>query len=261
MQSFSDTMLSRLGRAHTARDGLDAFAAARDAGFANIGIDLIHSLPGQKPEMWRAELDRAVELRPEHISAYGLTIEAGTPFHAMEQRGELTLPGEEEAAGMFEQTSELLRQAGYEHYEISNFALPGFRSRHNQVYWQRGSYLGFGAGAHSFLADPRFGSRWNNPDLPETYLQTVGSGIAPREGLAMIKEREAQGEKLFLGLRMLEGVDGESFRREFGVTLEEAYRSELTVLLGEGLLEWREGRLRLTRRGIILANQVFIRFV
>ena len=112
MQSFSDPMLSRLGRAHTVRDGLDAFAAARDAGFANIGIDLIHSLPGQKPEMWRAELDRAVELRPEHISAYGLTIEAGTPFHAMEQRGELTLPGEEEAAGMFEQTSELLCQAG-----------------------------------------------------------------------------------------------------------------------------------------------------
>jgi oxygen-independent coproporphyrinogen-3 oxidase len=261
MQSFSDTMLSRLGRAHTARDGLDAFAAARDSGFANIGIDLIHSLPGQKPEMWRAELDRAVELRPEHISAYGLTIEAGTPFHAMEQRGELTLPGEEEAAGMFEQTSELLRQAGYEHYEISNFALPGFRSRHNQVYWQRGSYLGFGAGAHSFLADPRFGSRWNNPDRPETYLQSVGSGIAPREGLAMIKEREAQAEKLFLGLRMLEGVDGESFRREFGVTLEGAYPAELPGLLGEGLLEWREGRLRLTRRGIILANQVFIRFV
>lgn len=261
MQSFSDPMLSRLGRAHTVRDGLDAFAAARDAGFANISIDLIHSLPGQKPEMWRAELARAVQLRPEHISAYGLTIEAGTPFHAMEQRGELTLPGEEEAAGMLEQTSELLCQAGYEHYEISNFALPGRRSRHNQVYWQRGSYLGFGAGAHSFLADPRFGSRWNNPDIPETYLKTVCSGIAQREGLSIVKEREALAERLFLGLRLLEGVDGESIRREFGVTLEGAYPAELPGLLGAGLLEWREGRLRLTRRGIILANQVFIRLV
>jgi oxygen-independent coproporphyrinogen-3 oxidase len=261
MQSFSDPMLSRLGRTHTVRDGLDAFIAARDAGFANIGIDLIHSLPGQNPEMWQAELDRAVALRPEHISAYGLTIEAGTPFHAMEQRGELTLPGEEEAAGMFEQTSEFLCQAGYEHYEISNFALPGRRSRHNQVYWQRGSYLGFGAGAHSLLADPRFGSRWNNPDLPEAYLQTVYSGIAPREGLSLVKEREALAEKLFLGLRLLEGVDGESFRREFGVTLEGAYPTELPGLLAEGLLEWREGHLRLTRRGIILSNQVFIRFV
>jgi oxygen-independent coproporphyrinogen-3 oxidase len=211
--------------------------------------------------MWRTELDQAVALRPEHISAYELTIEAGTPFHAMEQQGELTLPDEEEAAGMFEQTSELLRQAGYEHYEISNFALPGRRSRHNQVYWQRSGYLGFGAGAHSFLAAPRFGSRWNNPDLPETYLQTVGSGIAPREGLSMVKEREALAEKLFLGLRMLDGVDGESFRREFGVTLEEAYPTDLPGLLAEGLLEWREGHLRLTRRGIILSNQVFIRFV
>jgi len=261
MQSFSEPMLTTLGRAHTVRDGLDAFAAARDAGFANIGIDLIHSLPGQNSQMWRTEVNRAVALRPEHISAYGLAIEAGTPFHAMEQRGELALPGEEEAAAMFEQTSELLLQAGYEHYEISNFARPGRRSRHNQVYWQRGSYLGFGAGAHSFLSDPRFGSRWNNPDLPETYLQAIGSGVAPREGLSTVKEREALAEKLFLGLRMLEGVDGESFRREFGVTPEGAYPTELPGLLANGLLERQEGRLRLTRRGLLLANQVFIRFV
>ena len=138
IQSFSEEMLARLGRLHTVHEGLSSFAAARTAGFANIGIDLIHSLPGQTLEMWRAELDRAVALRPEHISAYGLTIEAGTPFHDMERSGELVLPEEETAAEMFENTSDLLIEAGFEHYEISNFSLPGFRSRHNQVYWQRG---------------------------------------------------------------------------------------------------------------------------
>lgn len=261
IQSFSDRMLPRLGRAHSARDGLDAFTFARDAGFANISIDLIHSLPGENLAMWLSDLDQAVLLRPEHISAYGLTIEPGTPFHAMEQRGELSLPEEETAARMFEKTSDVLQQAGYEHYEISNFAFPGFRSRHNQVYWQRGSYLGFGAGSHSFLASPFPSFRWKNPDSPESYMQALASGILPAEELSAVKEREAMAETLFLGLRMLEGVDPEQFRGAFGVTLQEAYPAEFQGLLADGLLELQKGRLRLTRRGLILANQVFIRFV
>jgi oxygen-independent coproporphyrinogen-3 oxidase len=261
MQSFSDRMLSRLGRAHTAREGLDAFTCARDAGFVNIGIDLIHSLPGEDLDIWLADLDQAVLLRPEHISAYGLTIEEGTPFHAMDQRGELVLPCEETAVGMFERTSDLLRQAGYEHYEISNFALPGFRSRHNQVYWQRGSYLGFGAGAHSFLASPSASLRWQNPDSPEQYMLALAGGVLPAEELSAVTEREAMAETLFLGLRMLEGVDTEQFREEFGVTLQDAYPAEFRGLLADGLLELQHGRLRLSRRGLILSNQVFIRFV
>lgn len=261
MQSFSGRLLSRLGRAHTAPEGLDAFARARDAGFANIGIDLIHSLPGEDLDIWQADLDQAVLLKPEHISAYGLSIEAGTPFHAMDQRGELALPCEEMAAGMFEMTPDLLRQAGYEHYEISNFALPGFRSRHNQVYWQRGSYLGFGAGAHSFLASPPAGLRWKNPDSPEIYMQALADGILPGEELSAVTEREAMAETLFLGLRMLEGVDPGKFRKEFSVTLQDAYTSEIKGLLANGLLELQMGRLRLSRRGLIMANQVFIKFV
>lgn len=261
IQSFSDTMLRRLGRIHTVRDATDAYKAARDVGFSNIGIDLIHSLPGQNREMWRIELDRAVAYRPEHISAYGLTIEAGTPFHAMEQKGELTLPGEEEAAVIFEQTSEVLLNAGYEHYEISNFALPSFRSRHNQIYWKRADYLGFGAGAHSFLSYPPFGRRWKNPDKPEIYMQAIAKGVAPEEELSILTEREAFSEKLFLGLRMLEGIDGDMFRQECGVTLEEAFPSALTKLLSDDLLERRHGRIRLSRRGLLLANQVFARFV
>jgi oxygen-independent coproporphyrinogen III oxidase len=261
IQSFSDDMLARLGRVHTAREGLASFAAAREAGFTNIGIDLIHSLPGQSPEEWQRELERAVHLRPEHISAYGLTIEAGTPYHAMERSGELLLPEEEEAAEMFEKTSELLGTAGFEHYEISNFALPGFRSRHNQVYWQRSNYLGFGGGAHSFLSDPPFARRWKNPDTPEGYMQSIAGGILPCVDLTVVQEREARSETLFLGLRMLEGVDGKRFSHEFGITLEEAYPEEIRALLNAGLLEWRVGWLRLTGTGITLANQVFIRFV
>jgi oxygen-independent coproporphyrinogen-3 oxidase len=261
MQSFSDRMLQSLGRAHSAREGMDAVTFARDAGFANISIDLIHSLPGENLAMWLADLDQAVLLRPEHISAYGLTIEAGTPFHAMEQRGELALPEEEIAARMFERTSDVLRQSGYEHYEISNFAFPGFRSRHNQVYWQRGSYLGFGAGAHSCLASPLSSVRWKNPDSLDIYMQALASGILPGEELSAVKEREAMAETLFLGLRMLEGVDPEKFREEFGVTPQEAYPAEFQELLADGLLELQKGRLRVSRKGLILANQVFIRFV
>ena len=162
---------------------------------------------------------------------------------------------------MFEQTSAELGKAGYEHYEISNFARPGFRSRHNQVYWRRAGYLGFGAGAHSFLTDPPFGRRWKNPDRPDIYLQSLGKGIVAEEELTALTEREAMAETLFLGLRMLEGVDGEQFRREFGVTLEEAYPAELSRLLTDALLEWQDGCLRLSRRGLIMANQVFVKFV
>ncbi len=261
MQSFSDRMLKQLGRVHSARQGREAFSAARDAGFADIGIDLIHSLPGQDLDMWLAELGEAVRLRPEHISAYGLSIEAGTPFNAMERRGELALPDEETAARMFEATAEVLGSAGYEHYEISNFALPGRRSRHNLNYWQRGNYLGFGAGAHSFLALPPFGHRWKNTDGPEAYLETVALGLLPEEEATALTERDAMAETLFLGLRMLEGVEPERFRREFGATLEEAYPEGYPGLLADGLLELTDGRLRLTRRGVILANQVFIKFV
>jgi oxygen-independent coproporphyrinogen-3 oxidase len=173
----------------------------------------------------------------------------------------LTLPGEEEAAVMFEQTSEVLRKAGYEHYEISNFAIPGFRSRHNQVYWNRADYLGFGAGAHSFLSTPPFGCRWKNPEIPETYMQAIANGVAPREELSIITEREAMSERLFLGLRMLDGVDCDKFLMEFGVTLDGAFPSELHKLISNGLLERRHERVRLSRRGLILANQVFAKFV
>ena len=261
IQSFSDKMLTRLGRVHTAEEGIEAFNSAREAGFDNIGIDLIHSLPGQTYRMWLKELEKAVSLRPEHISAYGLTVEPGTPFHYMEEAGDLLLPDDEEAAEMFEITSSFLRNAGYEHYEISNFALSGRRSRHNQVYWERRDYIGFGAGAHSFISQPSFGRRWRNTDQPEKYIQSIFAGKVPEVENSTLNKRQAMSEMLFLGLRMTNGIDVEKFKMDFNIPIEDAYPDQLPRLINKGLLECDGPMLRLSGKGIILSNQVFINLV
>jgi oxygen-independent coproporphyrinogen-3 oxidase len=261
VQSFNDSMLKSLGRVHTAAQAFDAFRAARECGLENIGIDLINSLPGQTTAMWKEDLLSAVVLGPEHISVYGLTIEEGTPFAAMEKNGALPLPDEEESVSMFEVTSRILRQSGYEHYEISNYARPGYRSRHNQVYWRRGNYLGFGCGAHSFLREPEFGMRWRNPDNIEEYMRTVRDGRPPGREKHRVGRREAMAEKLFLGLRMFDGVDLEQFREEFGAGFEEIYSEPCSALFEGGMLEIRGGRLRIPERTMLVSNQIFEKFL
>jgi oxygen-independent coproporphyrinogen III oxidase len=260
VQSFDDAMLARLGRVHSARQAVEAVTAAREAGFANIGIDLIHGLPGQSVAMWRDDLQRAVELAPEHVSAYGLAVEEGTPFHELAGAGRLDLPDEEDALKMLEMTAEVLGEAGYEQYEISNFARPGCRSRHNQVYWRRGAYLGFGAGAHSFLRDG-WGRRWHNPDHPAAYLQAMKHGLLQVEEPITLSRRDAMAEFMFLGLRLLEGVELTAFQREFGEAVTDVYSREVAQLQEMNLLELAGDRLRLTRAGLPLANQVFQRFL
>ena len=261
VQSFNDENLGSLGRIHTARQALDAFAAAREAGFANIGIDLIHSLPGQDLAAWQEDLSLAVQLRPEHISAYALSVEEGTPFQTMKEEGKLLLPDEDEELAMFRHTSSYLKDHGYDHYEISNFSLPGFRSRHNQVYWHRSSYLGFGAGAHSFLRTTKYGIRWHNVPSPEDHMESIIQSRIPEEDLAVLTKREAMAEFMFLGLRMLEGVAVEQFHHQFGLSFQEAYPEELLKLLSERLLESSGGIISLSERGLLMANQVFMRFV
>ncbi len=261
VQSFHDPLLARLGRIHSAAEARAAFSAAREAGFANIGIDLIHSLPGETPTLWEEDLRQAVNLAPEHISAYALTVEEGTPFYRLEQEGTLPLPEEEEAVSMLEMTVSILQKAGFEHYEISNFARPGFRSRHNQVYWRRENYCGFGAGAHSFFVEPGWGVRWHNTDAPERYLGAIRAGAPAEEERTCLSRGEAMAESLFLGLRLLEGVEEEGFAREFGCTIDEAYPGVVRKLCADGLLERRTGRLRLSPRGVSVANRVFVGFL
>ena len=261
IQSFDDRHLARLGRVHTAGEARAAFAAARTAGFDNIGIDLIHSLPGQTVAQWHADLAAAVHLRPEHVSAYALTLEEGTPLHELAEGGQLILPSEDDACRMFVETALVLGQAGYEQYEISNFALSGRRSAHNQVYWRRGSYLGFGAGAHSFCAGHGFGCRWGNVGDIATYVEYARTGHLLECEHSLLNRREAMAEWMFLGLRMLEGVDENSFAELFGVPLHDVYGAELSRLLQGGMLEWESGRIRLTPRGLLLYNAVVVSFL
>lgn len=259
VQSLDDRQLAFLGRIHSAGEARSAFAAARSAGFTNISIDLMHSLPGQTLEGWQETIAAAIALQPEHISAYGLTIEPGTPLFTSLEAGEIALQDEELSAEMFELTAALLGKAGYEHYEISNFALPGYRSRHNQVYWRRGSYRGFGAGAHSFQREPRHGMRWANPAELASYAGQVKNGTVPEN--EQLQEQDAMAEFFFLGLRLLDGVDLESFHREFGVAAEVVYPGVIDRFIAAGLLRRSAARLQLTARGVLLANTVLAEFI
>jgi len=261
IQSFDDAFLEMLGRSHTAGQAVAAFTAARDAGFDNIGIDLIHSLPDQTPAQWQSELERACALQPEHLSVYGLSVEDGTPFALLEEEGKLVLPDEEESVCMYEKAAELLSASGYEQYEIANFARPGFRSHHNSGYWQRRPYLGFGAGAHSYLRLPGVGVRFSNAERTEEYLRLLSRGSLPTRESRNLSRAEAMAESLFLGLRLAEGVSLERFQEEFSVSFQEAFGPVCADLFAAGHLEIRDGFLRLAAKARILSNQVFVRFL
>lgn len=261
IQSFDDHLLKTLGRIHTAQQARDAFSAARSAGFANIGIDLIHALPGQTAQMWHTDLEQALQLAPDHISVYGLSVEEQTPFAERYAEDSPLLPDEELAAGMFETADTLLTAHGYEHYEIANYARPGFRSRHNSGYWQRDGYLGLGAGAHSFLRDEccdiRFG---NTPDI-DKYIAAIQGGSLARLDATTLSREDAMAEFMFLGLRLADGIEFSIFEQEFGVSPEKMYAKIFDELVPTGLLERGKDNIRLTRRGMLLSNQVFARFL
>jgi len=260
VQSFADPMLATLGRIHSATEAGDAFLAARAAGFDNIGIDLIHALPGQTLPLWRRELEQALALGPEHISVYGLTVEEGTPFATRYGEDSPLLPDEDLAAAMFEEADDLLTVAGYEHYEIANYALPGRRSDHNSGYWRRDGYLGLGCGAHSFLRQG-YGVRFGNPADLDAYVRAIAQGRLPHQDKQSLTRQDAMAEFMFLGLRMADGIKGDEFGREFGVGLDEIFGKEVSKLTAVGLLGSAGNRIRLTRRGMLLSNQVFSHFL
>ena len=261
VQSFEDRLLQRLGRVHTAGEAVASFEAARRAGFDNISIDLMHSLPEQSLSQWRGALDRAVSLDPEHISAYALTVEEGTPFERLLEKGGLPLPGEEDAALMFEMTARLLSEAGYRHYEISNFARAGRSSRHNLAYWSRRSYLGFGAGAHSLWNGDGLGRRWKNAcDLPG-YTDGIASGVIPERDQERLSLEDAVSESFFLGLRALDGLDLAPLAALYGTKALERHLSEVKRLEENGSLVREGSVIRLAPAAVILANSVFSSFL
>ncbi|MFA5354460.1 MAG: radical SAM family heme chaperone HemW [Thermodesulfovibrionales bacterium] len=251
VQSFNDAELLALGRSHNTGDALRAVEIAQKSGFTAISLDLMYGLPGQGMPEWEQSLAVALELGPVHISAYELTPEEGTPLHAGLSRGEITIPGEETIEEMYHRTIDMLAARGYRHYEISNFALPGHECRHNLNYWERGEYLGVGAGAHSFID----GVRMENVRDLEAYLNAVGNGAVPRCGEMAISADEAVRELLFLGLRKTEGIAMNLLPRELRGGMEKA----MEELVLHGLVSLTGDRLRLTRRGLLLSNSVIVR--
>ena len=259
-QSFHAGRLRTLGRDHTPEDSRAAVEAARAAGIENVSLDLIFAVLGQSIGVWEEDLAAAVALEPLHVSAYSLTYEERTPFHAWRARGRLVPVSEDDEATMADAAVATLAGAGYERYEISSFARPGWAARHNLCYWDGSDYLGVGAGAHSFSRLPAPGLRWVNERAPERYLATVGAtghAVAREEHLT---EAQARAEFSFCGLRQAAGVDLGGFRTRFGVALEIAF-PHVAGLINDGLVEPAGARLRLTATGIRFADAVAASFV
>lgn len=261
VQSFEERLLQMLGRVHTLDEALSAFDQARRAGFDNLSIDLMHSLPGQTLPEWRAALSRAIALGPEHISAYALSVEEGTPFERLYDEGALVLPDEDEAAAMFETTSEMLQSGGYLHYEISNFARHGRFSRHNLSYWSRQSYLGFGSGAHSFWNPDGIGRRWSNAADAASYRDDVSASVLPERDRTELTPDDAVAESFFLGLRVLTGLDLAPLKAAFDAELLAPRLAQVEGLLRDGLLVAEGDTIRLADSSVIIANSIFSRFL
>lgn len=248
IQTFHDNLLAAIGRRHDAATAIQAYRKAREY-FSNISIDLIFGLPGQTTEMWAADLEEALSLRPEHISAYTLMYEPGTVMTALRDSGRLQETDDETTVGMYDMLVERLRDAGYEHYEISNFSQPGFRSRHNSSYWTQQPYIGIGPSAHSY--DGNRIRKWNRTDL-RAYLE--GSDISETEALTPAELKE---EYTMTRLRTAEGISLDDFEKRFGEESlkqlkEKARRQE------EGRLNIEDGRISLTESSVTISDQIIV---
>ncbi len=254
IQSFDDDFLRRIGRTHSRQQAIAAYNYAREAGFDNTGVDLIFALPGQTVSHWASTLDGVMEqgLRPEHVSLYELSIEEGTRFAELCATGKLPEVDEELRLEMYECAIERLTRAGYEHYEVSNFALPGFRSRHNMTYWRNEPYYGFGAGATSYMD----GTRSRRVSEPREYIEAVGSGVDLMEFSETLSPIARLGETIIQGLRMLQGVDLDYVKTQTGLDPRLVYQTEIESLLSRGLIEVTNDRLRVTHAGLLLLNDV-----
>ncbi len=254
-QSADNRELRRLGRIHTWEEFLEGFRQAREAGFSNINVDLMSGIPGQTLVSWETSLRKTAELGPEHISAYSLILEEGTPFY--ENREKLDLPDEDTERRMYERTGEILEEYGCRQYEISNYAREGYRCRHNLGYWTGREYLGLGLGASSLWRDTRF----RNTDSMEEYLKDSGNLPKIRREEEKLSASDRQSEYMILGLRLTEGISLAGFRETFGTDVRKVWPGVLEKYEGYGLLEEAAGRLKFTGEGISLSNVVLAEFL
>lgn len=263
LQTAEDRLLRALGRGHTYGDFLEAWSAARAAGFDNLSVDVMYGLPGQTTADVERTVAGVLEMGPEHVSAYGLQIEDGTPFAVRERQGRLPLPDDDEVCAQFAAVRAALAAAGYEHYEISNFARPGRRCRHNLLYWQNADYLGLGVGAHSHWA----GARWSNTTRLAAYRDGVRDAAEGAVDPPWVQGREFpdaardRSEGAFLGLRLLEGIDLGAYAARYGRPLSAAFPGVVERLVGDGLCEVSGGHLRLRPDAVGIGNRAFVAFV
>lgn len=256
LQSTNDKELKVLGRIHTYKEFLKSFALARECGFDNINVDLISAIPNQTVDSWETSVRNILALNPEHISAYSLIVEEGTPFYEKYGEGgpeEDLLPSEEDERHMYQRTEELLEEAGYHRYEISNYAKEGRECQHNLGYWERKEYLGLGLGSSSLIRNARF----KNCDDLKLYLEHSDDILQIREIDGALTSEEQMEEFVFLGMRKMEGISLKKFHETFGKTLEECYGIGIEKMKSKELVEIKNQMLRLTKKGIDVSNYVF----
>jgi oxygen-independent coproporphyrinogen-3 oxidase len=257
VQTFDDRLLRTIDRLHTGDDARRAIGLGREAGFDNLSLDLMFALPRQTLADWDRAMDAAFALDVPHLSMYALIVEERTPFWARRARGKLPLPTEDMEADMFGRAIARATEAGYHHYEVSNYARPGFESQHNQIYWRNDDYFGFGAGAVGY----RNGVRAMNVRLPSEYIEVVRTGGTLAISEETLEPSEAMGETIMVGLRLRAGVDLDRFAARFGERAETAFADVIARYSDFGLLEIVEGRLRLTKRGLFLGNEAMAAFL
>lgn len=256
LQSADNEELKCLGRIHTYEDFRQVYQWAREAGFTNINVDLMSAIPGQTLESYEDTLRKVADLEPEHISAYSLIIEEGTPFYERygDGRHAEELPDEDTERQMYVRTREILEDYGYHRYEISNYAKDGYECRHNLGYWDRREYLGLGAGASSLMDH----IRWKEPD----YIgPSTGQVLEEREDFTRLSRKDEMEEFMFLGLRKINGVSEQDFYKSFKVSMDEVYKDNIENLIKEGLLVREKDRIRLTDRGLDLSNYAMSQFL
>jgi oxygen-independent coproporphyrinogen-3 oxidase len=257
VQSFHPDELKRLERVHSVDEVYLTVERARQAKFENLSLDLMFGLPGQTTKKWLSNLNEAIALKPDHISAYNLTIEPDTVFYKQQAQGQLKMPPDDFQRELFEITIETLTSAGYEHYEISNYAQPGKQSRHNLNYWVNGEYLGLGAGASSFFN----GDRYKNVNLPARYITQINESRTAVESRETPDRRQRMGEAVMLGLRLRQGLNLATFEKQFGITFQEAFGETVERLDKMDLLEISNGQISLTWKGLFLADSVIVEFI
>ena len=257
VQSFDKTELKLLDRAHGPEEVHSTIDCARKAGFDNLSLDLMFAIPNQSLSSWESNLDKALEKNPEHLSTYNLTIEQGTAFSKLQTHGKLIMPENEHQLELYKKTIERLTKRGFHHYEISNFARQGNECKHNIAYWENTNTLGLGAGASSYIN----GTRFKNINLPAHYIRQVKDKKTAIEHTETLEPRQAMGEAIMLGLRLLKGISIHQFERRFQVSFIDLFKNIINALKEKELILIKDDCLRLSPKGLFLADSVILEFI